>query len=97
MQILIKVPLEPFPEGKVQRKSSKDDRIRENQLYLAMILGANQTGPRYAVGHFNEQWYGWSFGGFFNAGLQLDMIVRLWEFDPEAIDHPDQAQAEDLK
>lgn len=32
-----------------------------------------------AVGKFTKEWYGWNFDGFYDAGLQLDEIDKLYE------------------
>jgi len=56
-----------------QRASSEDDRIDPDKWYLAYNDGC------YAAGYFSEQHYGWSFSGFYDAGIQLDMIEKLWE------------------
>jgi hypothetical protein len=42
-----------------------DERIRRDQLYLVKYDG------RWDIGKFSEQWYGWNFGGFYDAGLQV--------------------------
>ena len=55
-----------------QRASSEDDRIDPDKWYLARNDG------RYAAGYFSEQHYGWNFSGFYDAGIQLDMIEKLW-------------------
>lgn len=56
-----------------QRRDSWDDRIDPDKWYLACNDGC------YAAGYFSEQHYGWSFSGFYDAGIQLDMIEKLWE------------------
>ena len=68
--------LEPFPEGRLQRNSSKDDRIDENSLYLAQI------NSRLYAGNFNKVWFGWTFNGWTPnpVGYQLDSIERLWVY-----------------
>lgn len=71
-----RIPLEPFPPGKVQRKSSKDDRIKPYpQRYLARI------GDMWEIGTFTEQWYGWSLH-IGSHSVQLNFIDELWEFNP---------------
>ena len=55
-----------------QRASSEDDRIDPDKWYLARV------DESYAAGYFSEQHYGWNFSGFYDAGLQLDMIEKLW-------------------
>lgn len=65
---LVEIPLDPFPQGKVQRPSGKDKRISTGKNYLVKI------GKGWYAGRFGLQWYGWNFHGWGNAGMQLDMI-----------------------
>ena len=65
---LIEIPLDPFPEGRTQRKSSNDDRIKINEYYLAKI------GNGWYAGRFTKQWYGWNFQNWGCSGIQLDSI-----------------------
>jgi hypothetical protein len=62
------IPLEPFPEGKRQRKSSEDDRISKEKSYLVKI------GKNWYAGRFSKQWYGWNFDNWGTSGIQLDCI-----------------------
>jgi len=62
------IPLEPFPEGNVQRPSSKDDRFNEDSQYLVKIHGW------WYAGQFSEVWYGWSFDNWGMSGMQLNSI-----------------------
>jgi hypothetical protein len=67
-------PFDPTPY--VQRRAgSKDDRISPHKTYLARIH------DRWFLGHFDEQWYGWNFDGWYGAGRQLDTIEDLYEID----------------
>lgn len=65
---LLPIPIGPFAEGRRQRISSQDDRIKSNASYLACIDG------RWYAGKFIKCWYGWSFSNWGNAGRQLDSI-----------------------
>lgn len=65
---LKEIPLGPMPEGRVQRPSSEDDRIRLAKSYLVKIYGS------WYAGTFSKQWYGWSFSNWGNAGCQLNSI-----------------------
>ncbi len=54
------------------------------KLYLVKYDG------QYAIGDFTRQWYGLSFNGFYDAGLQFDAPgsnssrwQAVWEFVPE--------------
>jgi hypothetical protein len=70
------LPLAPFDSpSKVQRKSSRDDRISPDAYYLALIYGT------WHLGHFSSQHYGWSFDNWGTSGIQLDSIQDLYEID----------------
>jgi len=62
------IPLEPFPEGKCQRASSKDDRFNQDSQYLVKI------NDFWYAGQFSEVWYGWSFDNWGMSGMQLNSI-----------------------
>lgn len=65
---LIEVPLDPIPDGRIQRLSSDHPSIKEDQQYLVKIYG------RWYAGYFTKQWYGWSFSDWGTSGIQLDSI-----------------------
>lgn len=71
------VPLPAFDnEFGTQRKAgSKDDRIKWDAHYLALIHG------EWYMGTFSETWYGWNFDAWGTSGIQLDLIEDLYEID----------------
>ncbi len=84
--VFTEIPLTPFdrpqpsvkyPDNKPRQRSSgsEDNRINNKDIYLADI-----GDGKLEIGHFYKQWYGWNFNWFWScvAGIQLDMIARLW-------------------
>lgn len=65
---LTEIPLDKFPKGRSQRKSSEDDRINSADSYLVKI------GKGWYAGRFSKQWYGWNFDNWGCSGIQLDSI-----------------------
>lgn len=74
--ILKRIPLDSFPEGRVQRESSHDDRIDPNKKYLV------NKGNFWAIGHPSKAWYGWRFDVGSHL-IQLNSVEVLYEFYPE--------------
>lgn len=65
------IKLKPIDLNKCCKKKGGDGfcwhpHINKNKQYLAKIDGD------YFAGNFSEQWYGWSFNGWGENGLQLD-------------------------
>jgi len=58
-----------------QRKSSEDDRIKDNAMYLGCIKDF------WFVGHTSKQWYGWTIGLHQLNGIEFlyEMVVERGE------------------
>ena len=57
------------------RKTCHHDEINGETIYLAAVSG------KWAIGRFSKQWYGWNFGGFYDAGCQLGHLDILYATD----------------
>jgi len=62
---LVKIPLDPIPEGKVQRATSEHSLICGDKYYLVNIYGT------WRAGKFSKQWYGWNFTEWGTSGISL--------------------------
>jgi hypothetical protein len=67
----------------LSKDSCKNDDIKSNIKYLAIIYGHMH------IGTCSKQWYGWNFGPWVNGvGVQLDGIDSIYEIlNPEVLEN----------
>jgi hypothetical protein len=82
----VKINLKEIDLSKRTKENHHPDIVVDTKLYLAKVDG------QYATGHFNEQWYGLNFTGFYLAGLQFDEHSG-WEQLWEIIEIPDKIRS----